>query len=321
MAKAKSTCEVLVVSREPTLLPELREALRQRGLFAEVTDDEARLGDASLIVVDHRGLAESALAKLLQEAAERVVLLTEQEDKDNVNHLFARYPLCHLIGLNGRSYLNELVVTVRKRLTGELWGLAPYMDPTAKAETVVIQAAEDINDTIESLLNHADLQASFSSTLEFLRMTANELVTNAVYNAPVDGDGKPKYEQTDRKVKVKLEPSEFVTISVASDDQRIAISVSDLFGRLDRDKIVRHFVKCVNNTKFIENKKGGAGAGVYLAYYMASQFIVNVEPGRRLEMLCILEKNKRYKEYRQRVTSFNYFSTTQGKVLKIGGAA
>ena len=94
------------------------------------------------------------------------------------------------------------------------------------------------------------------------------------------------------------------------------------FGRLDRDKIVRHLIKCVNNTKFIENKKGGAGAGVYLAFYMANQFVINIEPGKRLEAICILEKNKRYKEYRQRVTSFNYFVAPRSVAQKkIGGAA
>jgi sigma-B regulation protein RsbU (phosphoserine phosphatase) len=145
-------------------------------------------------------------------------------------------------------------------------------------------------------------------------MTTNELTTNAVYNAPVDENDVPKYEKTDRKVKVQLLDTEAVTVAVCHDAERLGIAVSDQFGRLTRDKIVRHLVKCVNNTAFIENKQGGAGAGIYLAFYTANQFVINIEPGKRLEAICILEQNKRYKEYRNRVTSFNYFK-------KIGGAA
>lgn len=319
MAKSKSRPEILFVTREPKLLAAAREAFAQASVAVDVTEDAK--SKAEVVVVDHRGLAAAELFAALKAHGDRVVLLTEQDDKDNINGLLAVHPLCHIIGMNGRSYLRELVITVKKRLSGDLWGLAKYFDSMSHAETKVLASAESVDEAIESMLNRTDMKASFSATHEFLRMTANELVTNAVYNAPVDDAGKPKYEQTDRKVKVKLLPSETVTLSVCWDDDYIGISVTDQFGRLDRDKIVRHLVKCVNNTAFIENKKGGAGAGVYLAFYTANQFVINIDPGKRLEAICILEKNKRYKEYRKRVTSFNYFMTTKVVAKKLGGAA
>lgn len=315
------TSEILLVTKEPRLLAELKDCLEKAGVDAALTPDPARAQAAALLVVDHRGLADAELLATLKAFGERVVLLTEQEDKDNINRLLAVYPVSHVIGLNGRSYLKELAVTVRKLLTGDIWGMHQYFDGAQHAETKVIASADGIDATIEAMLNHADMKASFAATHEFLRMTANELVTNAVYNAPVDAAGRPKYEQTDRKVKVKLTAEESVTITVCWDEDYIGISVSDQFGRLERDKIVRHLVKCVNNTAFIENKKGGAGAGIYLAFYTANQFVVNIEPGKRLEAICILEKSKRYKEYRQRVTSFNYFKAGDAMKRKIGGAA
>ena len=305
---------IVTLSQTPDLARDLDGALRAAGITARVVSDESAAAGADLVVLDHRALTEADLERLLTAHAARTVLVTAQEDKDNINNLLARFPICHLIGANGRSFLREIVITVRKQATGDIWGLAKYFDAPVHLETKVIDKAEKIDPTIEDMLSRLDLTATFSATHEFLRLTTNELTTNAVYNAPVDAANKPKYEQTDRKEKIHLLTSETVEVSVCHDATFIGVSVADQFGRLDRDKIVRHLVKCVNNTKFIENKKGGAGAGIYLAFYTASQFIINIDPGKRLEAICILERSKRYKEYRSRITSFNYFT-------KLGGAA
>lgn len=305
---------IAVVSQDAQLAQELTAALAAAKLKAKVKAGEGEAAAADLVVLDHRQLEDADLARLLAAHAPKTILLTDHDDKDNINNLLAKFPVSHVIGLNGRSFVREIVITVRKHATGDIWGLEQYFDAAATLQTRTISSADQIDAAIEEMLNQLDLTESFTATHEFLRMTANELTTNAVYNAPVDKDNKPKYEQTDRKNKIRLLATETVQVSVCADDTFVGIAVCDQFGRLDRDKIVRHLVKCVNNTAFIENKKGGAGAGVYLAFYTANQFVINIEPGKRLEAICILEKSKRYKEYRQRVTSFNYFK-------KIGGAA
>jgi len=281
----------------------LGEALRAEGVAAEVAEGDA--GD--LVVVDSGATPAGETERLLAQRGSKVILLSGQEDKDNINLVLARHPVCHVIGANGRAVMREARITIQKLLTGDVWGLGRYFDDPSVVETREIRAADQIDESIETLLGHLDLKGSFAATHEYLQLTANELCTNAAYNAPVGEDGKPKYEQTDRKVKIKLTESEAVRLSVCQDEERIGIAVEDQFGRLDREKIVRHLVKCVNNTQFIDNKKGGAGAGIYLAFYTASQFIVNIEPGRRLEAICILERTKRYKDHMTRVTSFNYF--------------
>ncbi len=305
---------IVLLTTHPTLQKEVEVALAQAGVKAVLSPDQALIHAADFVLIDHRGTDGAALAVALGQAGEKGILLTEQEDKHNINNLLARHPICHIIGTNGRSFVREIVITVGKRVSGDIWGLEKYFDSTEHLVRRSIDSASQIDETIEDMLSHADLRPSFSATHEFLRMTANELSTNAVYNAPVDEQNRPKYEQVDRRNKVHLLDNEQVTISLCYDETYVGISVEDKFGRLDRDKIVRHLVKCVNNTKFIENKKGGAGAGIYLAFYTANQFVINIDPGKRLEAICILEKNKRYKEYRSRVTSFNYFK-------KIGGAA
>ncbi len=309
------------VTKAPQLASDLAAGFKGAGLAVRVAGPETAPGAADLVIIDRRGMDAAELGALLGAHGPRALLLSDHEDKDNINQVLAAYPVRHVIGWNGRSYLRELIVTLRKYTSGQIFGLDQYLDGGATIETRLLTDAGRIDATIEDMLSRTNLEASFSATHEFLRMTANELVTNAVYNAPVDGAMKPKYEATDRRQKIKLLPGEAVSLTFGFDESYVAVAVADRFGRLDRDKIVRHLVKCVNNTKFIEDKRGGAGAGIYLAFYTASQFIINVESGRRLEAICILEKNKRYKEYRSRVTSFSYFVAGQSASRRGEGAA
>src|SRR5690606_41770795 len=53
-----------------------------------------------------------------------------------------------------------------------------------------------------------------------------------------------KYEHVNRKNKIELGTQETVDIEVMSDSSKLAVSVSDRFGRLTQEKIVQHFVKC-----------------------------------------------------------------------------
>lgn len=278
------------------------------------SSDVKKAGAADAVVADLRKMDPKAAEKILIAHSEKLLIITQHEDIDNINNILAKYPVSHVFGTNGRNISREIAISLKKMVTGDIWGLDKYFDSSEHLQTRSVKGAAEINDVIDELLKTLDLSNSFETATEFLRMTANELTTNAVYNAPVDANNVPKYEQTDRKNKVVLLDSETVEISFCYDEQYVGIAVADKFGRLDREKIVRHLVKCVNNIEFVENKKGGAGAGIYLAYYVSNQFIINLEAGNRLEAICILEKSKRYKEYRSRITSFNYFK-------KLGGAA
>ena len=300
------------VSRE--VQADVKAALSALASRISFYSDVKKFSSVDAIVIDFRRMDAQSATDLLSKYADKAFVITEHQDIDNINNVLAKFPVSHVFGTNGKNIAKEIAISLRKIVTGDIWGLDQYFESSKNLHTRTVKGAAEINEVIDELLKTLDLSDSFDTATEFLRMTANELTTNAVYNAPVDAQNKPKYQQTDRKTKVVLLDSETVQISFCYDAQYIGIAVTDNFGRLTRDKIVRHLVKCVNNIEFVENKKGGAGAGIYLAYYVSNQFIINLDEGKKLEAICILEKSKRYKEYRSRITSFNYFK-------KFGGAA
>ena len=272
-----------------------------------VTQRIETLSPVDVVIVDSRRQDLMRTIETVKNITKRVVVFTDHEDTANINMFLDRANVFHLVGSNGCDAIGELKTIITKMQATDVFGLNFYFGSQTRIDRDWIDDADKIKPKIDVLLSHLDLNETFASAHEFLTLTFNELVTNAIYNAPVDQFGQARYEQTDRRVKVKLEPHEKVEMAVCENQACIGILVQDQFGRLSREKIVRHLVKCVNNTSFIDDKKGGAGAGIYLAFHTASQLVVNIDPGRRLEVICIVEKNKRYKDYRARVTSFNYF--------------
>lgn len=304
-----------IVTKDQALRQGLEQTLAADGQDNFCLDPK----DSELVVVDGRGEDRTILAPILEKYAPKSIVLVGGDDKDNINQLLASYDLSHLIGANGKDPVDEVRRIVQKKISGDIFGLGRYFEDQTAIKTHNIIGAEQIKSTIASALHALDLSKTFEALHEYLTLVTNELVTNAVYNAPVGEDGEPKYEKVDRREKIRLLAHETVRLSVTENEHAIGISVVDPFGRLTRDKIVQHLVKCVNNIAFIEEKKGGAGAGIYLAFHTASHFIVNLNPKRRLEIICIIEKCKRYKDYRARITSFDFFVTNNK--LSLTGAA
>jgi sigma-B regulation protein RsbU (phosphoserine phosphatase) len=59
--------------------------------------------------------------------------------------------------------------------------------------------------------------------------------------------------------------------------------------------------------KTVMDKKDGAGLGLYLTFLHSNQFIVNFREDCQTEVICVIDKEKRYKQYKERIRSFHFF--------------
>ena len=77
---------------------------------------------------------------------------------------------------------------------------------------------------------------------EMLGELAHELIMNALYDAPVDEMGKPRYAH-DRKAEIALGPEDAAVFRCGSDGVRIAVEMTDHFGRLERKHVFGGLVR------------------------------------------------------------------------------
>jgi len=140
-------------------------------------------------------------------------------------------------------------------------------------------------------------------------MVVEELLMNAIYDAPVDAEGKELYNHLLRTEPVVLKPEEQGTLSYACDGLLLAVSVEDPFGALDRQTILDYLQSCYEGKAGTLNQsKGGAGRGLFQIMETADLVVMNVNPHLKTEVIAIINIDPN-KPKTDQTTSFHYFSS------------
>jgi hypothetical protein len=136
----------------------------------------------------------------------------------------------------------------------------------------------------------------------------DEFLTNALYNAPVDATGHPRFARRPRTERVELQPEEEITLRVCCDGRRFGISTSDPFGSLAPERLQEYLARAFRRGEDQVNEAdGGAGLGFYQILDSLSHFVVNIDPGRRTEMIGLIDVSGGYRTFASNGKSFNIF--------------
>lgn len=119
---------------------------------------------------------------------------------------------------------------------------------------------------------------------------AEELVTNALYDAPTEARYFPR--PVPRTEHVTLPPDRACEISYGIDDGGMFVRVRDPFGALSRDRMLSVLTRCSAGNVSIDESRGGAGLGLWRVFSLASAMTINVIPGRLTDIVVRLETGK-----------------------------
>ena len=273
--------------------------------IAPVLRSPDSLDGTTLVLADER--SAPSVQELLR-TVPRAWLLWIGQRSDSAHIEFVHeHQLHHLLGLDGLRTPWEAQLHVQKIFSGKLWGLGPYLSSGTMTDGFSLSETHKRGtDHILEILKLQNWTEFFDSPVDHLALIANELVSNALYNGPEDKRTTAAHYPIDRKAPVFLKGSELVQVSVGVDAHAVALSVMDCFGSLDWQKTVASLHRGFQE-KTVQHKTGGAGLGLYLAYSHGNQFIINRRAGVRTEVICLIEKNRRYRQYKARLKSFHFF--------------
>lgn len=307
---------VLLIEPDPQSARALSRTLRSIVGSVEVRDS---LEGASLDHVDIVALAADRIVGAARADAARTVLahpgrprllwIASSLSRVELAEMFERRQLMNLVARNaGHVDPSELIATLRKLLEPGVFGLDKYFAwgvesigwqlTSSTQKDGVIVAAEEY---AVGLGVQGRLALSFATVVD-------EFVTNAIYNAPVARDGRPRYAHLARDVEVTLDPHETVTARVCCDGERLGVAVRDGFGSITADRIVEYMAKCFGAGNQLDDKDGGAGVGLHQAFSSLSSFVVNIERGVRTEFIGIIDIRGTYRDFAMRGKSFNVFA-------------
>ena len=119
-----------------------------------------------------------------------------------------------------------------------------------------------------------------------LAEVVHELITNAMYDAPVDTQGRTRYAH-DRTAAIELPAEDKVIFRYGTDGMRLAVEVVDHFGRLRRPDLVRSLRRAASGQ--VNRGQGGAGIGLSLVCRTCPLVQVDVEPGSRTRLTAVID--------------------------------
>jgi len=114
----------------------------------------------------------------------------------------------------------------------------------------------------------------------------HELLTNAMYDAPVDAQGRAIYSH-DRTAPIQLHNEDRVTFRYGTDGTRLVVETADRFGGLRRGDLVRSLRRAAAGQ--VNRSAGGAGIGLSMIYRTANVLQVDVEPGQRTRVTTVFD--------------------------------
>lgn len=238
----------------------------------------------------------------------RIVVLASPSPPACFRELLAEPWFHHLLAIDSPWFMEELAATLRKLERGAILGLASYLPWGAHIAEVALTRSDDKAPALDRV---ADMMGALGIGGRILRRVqdiADEMIMNAIYDAPVDAAGRPKYAHLSRQTPVALEAGEQSTLSFGSDGRTFGLAVRDPFGALRPPVLKAYIAKGLRRGEDqIDRKEGGAGLGLYLQFDFLGSMIVNLAPGRVTEFMGLLDIRGSFREIATAPKSFNCF--------------
>lgn len=262
-----------------------------------------------ILYVDEQSIELAALAHR-QNIDTQFVFMTSENVADYLPTLL-KYPfLTNIVSRRegDRTFtLKNILTTVGKLSSGDLFGIDKYLSWGIDIQETLITGSDRREVLLQKMEDYLKNLGIHRNLISKSVLVAEELLMNAIYDAPCDTQGKALYNHLPRTEPVYLKPEEQGMFRYACDGVLLAISVEDPFGAFHRETILNYLQHSYNKTADVEHKdKGGAGYGLYQIMEITDLLVFNVKNEIKTEAIAIfnLDMNKAKSVSG---TSFHYF--------------
>jgi hypothetical protein len=191
--------------------------------------------------------------------------------------------------------------------------LLDWLGPAVTARRVRLAHASRRAERLERMGVFFDSRGVGARTIELLRDAAEELLTNAFYDAPVAAGALKK--PISRTQDVSLPDDSACDMVYGCREDLAIVRVRDPFGSLSRARLVEVLTRCARTDMGVEvdETMGGAGLGLWRIFSAASFVAIAVVNNRHTEFLVGIGKRISTKP---RPFAFHLFFKEQGQVVR-----
>lgn len=201
--------------------------------------------------------------------------------------------------------IRYILTALGKLLNKDFFGVEKYLMWGVEVQNKTVLRSTQREELREGVQAHFRKIGIRSTVLDRVDTAVEEMLMNAIYDAPVDSQGNPIFNHVSRKNEIVLDTHQQSQLSYASDGVMLAVSVTDPFGSLNNETIVEYLLSCYSGQAGIMNdKKGGAGRGLHQIIEASDLTIFNVKKGVRTEVISLFYIDGQKRDCQP---SFHYF--------------
>jgi hypothetical protein len=203
----------------------------------------------------------------------------------------------------GQHYGRVIKGTLQERA----FGVKNFLKPTAKSQTIKLHITTQKQDAVEAVRNYL-IAAKFNNRMATVVANGvDEILMNAMFDAPTDELGKPLYTHTARSASIKLEGKHGVEMEVGYDGHYIAVSAIDHFGSLDKNRLLSLISKVYRDAEYkVRNQSAGAGIGLASVFQSGGSLLFSCEARVRTEVILFFRRTDNYKDFK---SQFKFIGT------------
>ena len=285
---------IIAVSPDKAFGKQLATALKAAGGAVDAHQNVEELGkdiQAALVVLHLDGDLATAAAEIMPRLGgdTRVIIVLPRTNLAACVDLMqsSERVAGMLVAENfDRTALTAMATRV---LLGDIFGLEKMIPWGTLVHSQLVGDYQEKALCISQLSEFAELMGVRRKYREAIEQCADEMLMNALYDAPVDEQGKPIFSEIPTKTRISLRVEQKAVVQYACDGKRFVLSVRDAFGTLERSTVLRYLYKCLHAEQQIDRKAGGAGLGLYLMVNSATTVYFNVLPGVATEAVCVFD--------------------------------
>jgi hypothetical protein len=183
----------------------------------------------------------------------------------------------------------RLAAMAARLVDDDVLGLARIMAPGTQIHACEVRDFRDKTRCMAQLAELAEAAAVPRRLREPIEQCADEMLMNALYDAPVDARGRHVFAGVPTRTRILWRTQHRVLVEYACDGRQLAIAVRDAAGSLARRTVLDHLHKGLHAAQKVDRKAGGAGLGLYLMANAATGVHFHVLPGIATEAICTFD--------------------------------
>lgn len=274
----------------PALLPTVRVALedadqaaRARRSLAEVFRDRVRLIEDEKFEAQVRIVSLDALPPV---PAGEIVVAIGEADLPTIIALMQKRPWLNHV-LSPRAFEGALAGVLWRLAEGKRDGTA-FLGKGFRGRKAGLRDSSKRTRRIEAIAEFMSEHGASATATERVRDLAEELITNALYDAPSEKRGV-----LDRTQRVVLPKGQRCAITYGVAGSMFYLRVRDPFGTLSRQRMFEVLGRCAARKEVeFDTTHGGAGLGLWRVFSSAALVVLQVSPGQSTEFLVGVDKRR-----------------------------